>query len=92
MKALGFKAWFMCVLLGVFPEFLVDPYCEPLVWFMIRVVPDIKMSVSESQSRKVELTCMHSKKRDDYCEYLHITTEPVFVSTKTSLMAMIFIS
>ena len=25
----------MCVLLGVFPEFLVDPYYEPLAWFMI---------------------------------------------------------
>ena len=27
----------MCVLLGIFPEFPVDPYYEPLAWFMIRV-------------------------------------------------------
>ena len=25
----------MCVLLGVFHEFPVDPYYEPLAWFMI---------------------------------------------------------
>ena len=25
----------MCVLLGVFREFPVDPYYEPLAWFMI---------------------------------------------------------
>ena len=28
----------MCVLLGVFREFLVDPYYEPLAWFMIIVI------------------------------------------------------
>ena len=28
----------MCVLLGIFREFPVDPYYEPLVWFMIRKV------------------------------------------------------
>ena len=28
---------FVCVLLGVFPEFLVHPYYEPLLWFMIIV-------------------------------------------------------
>ena len=26
----------MCVLLGGFPKFPVDPYYEPLAWFMIR--------------------------------------------------------
>ena len=31
----AFKAWFVCVLLGVFPEFPVDPYYEPLARFMI---------------------------------------------------------
>ena len=25
----------MCVLLGIFSEFPVDPYYEPLAWFMI---------------------------------------------------------
>ena len=25
----------MCVLLGIFREFPVDPYYEPLAWFMI---------------------------------------------------------
>ena len=31
----------MYVLLGVFPEFPVDPYYEPLVWFMIKATsPD----------------------------------------------------
>ena len=28
----------MCVLLGVFREFPVDPYYEPLAWFMIITV------------------------------------------------------
>ena len=36
IKALGyFLAWFVCVLLGIFREFPVDPYYEPLAWFMI---------------------------------------------------------
>ena len=26
----------MCVLLGIFHEFSVDPYYEPLAWFMIK--------------------------------------------------------
>ena len=31
-----FKAWFVCILLGFSPEFLVDSYYEPLArWFMI---------------------------------------------------------
>ena len=30
-----FKAWFVCVVLKIFPKFPVDPYYEPLVWFMI---------------------------------------------------------
>ena len=30
-----FKAYFVCVLIGILTKFLVDPYCEPLLWFMI---------------------------------------------------------
>ena len=33
----AFKAWFVCTLL-VFPEFLVDPYYEPLAWLMTNLV------------------------------------------------------
>ena len=31
----GFLAWFVCVLLRTLPKFPVDPYYEPLAWFMI---------------------------------------------------------
>ena len=37
IKALGcFKAQYMCILLEFSPEFPVDPYYEPLAWFMIK--------------------------------------------------------
>ena len=36
----------MCVLLGVFREFPVDPYYEPLAWFMIRIYWSLSMSPS----------------------------------------------
>ena len=36
VKALGyFNTWFVCVLLGFFPEFPVNPYYEPLALFII---------------------------------------------------------
>ena len=31
----------MCILLGVFHEFPVDPYYEPLAWFMIIMILEI---------------------------------------------------
>ena len=31
----GFKAYFACVLLGILTKFSVNPYYEPLSWFMI---------------------------------------------------------
>ena len=34
---LAFKAWLVCIPLGVFPKFMVDSYYEPLVWFMLVV-------------------------------------------------------
>ena len=33
----AFKAWFVCVLLEVFHVFPVNPYYDPLVWFMIHM-------------------------------------------------------
>ena len=34
--SVGFLGWFLaCVVIGVFVNFLVDPYYEPLSWFMI---------------------------------------------------------
>ena len=50
----------------------------------------IKMSSSELQPRKVELMHVHSKNAMTTESILHITTKPVFVLTKTSLMAVIF--
>ena len=47
-------------------------------------------SGSDTCPIKVELMCPHSKKCD-YHEYLHITMKPVFVLTKTSLLAVILI-
>ena len=42
IKALGyFNTWFVCILLVVFPEFLVDFYYELLAWFMIVVKNNI---------------------------------------------------
>ena len=45
----------MCVLLGGFPKFPVDPYYEPLAWFMIlsnyRTVTNVSM-ISEAISLK----------------------------------------
>ena len=54
----------------------------------------IKTSSSESQPRKVELTCTHSKNVTTTVSVsiLHITMKTIFIPTKTSLMAMIFIS
>ena len=52
----------------------------------------IKTSGSESWPRKVELMHIHSKKGDDYCEYLQITTKPAFVPIKANLMVVIFIN
>ena len=52
----------------------------------------IKMSGNESRPRKVELTHTHSKNRDYCCEYFTHNNGAIFISTKTSLMAMIFLS
>ena len=52
--------------------------------------PQNQMSSSESWPRKVELTCAYSRKAKP--KPLHITTKPVFVPMKTSLMSVIFIS
>ena len=52
----------------------------------------IKMSGSEFRPRKVELTHMHSKNMMTTESILHITTKPVIVLTKTSFMAVIFVS
>ena len=50
-----------------------------------------KQSKMAGQTRKVEL--MHAfKKCNDYQEQKHMTTKPVSVFTKTSHMAVIFIS
>ena len=38
----------MCVLLGVFREFPVDPYYEPLAWFMINVCVSINYNITTS--------------------------------------------
>ena len=38
----------MCVLLGVFREFPVDPYYEPLAWFMIIIMCDLIIFVFNS--------------------------------------------
>ena len=53
---------------------------------------NIKMSSSELQPRKVELTLAHSKNSTTTVSILHLTTEPIFIPTKTSLTAFIFIS
>ena len=51
------------------------------------------MSGSESWPREVELMRTHLKiPATTTVSILHITMETVFVSTKTSLMAMIFLS
>ena len=53
----------------------------------------IKTSGSESRPRKVELMRTHiNKNAKTTVSILHITTRPDFVPTKTSRMAMIFIS
>ena len=46
-----FKAWLLCVLLGIFPEFPVNPYYESPAWFMIWPVIDPRpVIVSSSQT------------------------------------------
>ena len=50
------------------------------------------MSGSESRPRKVELTHAHSRNATTTVSTLHITSKTVFVSTKTSLMEVVFIS
>ena len=50
------------------------------------------MSGSESRPRKVELTYAYSRYATNTESILLITTKPVFVLTKTSLMIVIFIS
>ena len=53
----------------------------------------IKTSGSESQPSKVELMCTYvNKNATTTVSILHITTKPDFVPTKTSRLAMIFIS
>ena len=51
------------------------------------VIIDYQMSDSELWPRKVESIRAHSiqKRLDDYCEYLHITTELVNTPTRTTL-------
>ena len=44
----------MCVLLGLSLEFLVDPYYEPLVWFMI-----LSVTISWDNKLKNKL-CVHN--------------------------------
>ena len=51
-----------------------------------------QMSHSQSRPRKVELMWVHSKNTTTTMNILHITMEPVLVPTKTSLMAVIFVS
>ena len=51
------------------------------------------MSGSESRPRKVDLTSVHSKNMMSTKSMLiYITTNPVSVLTKTSVMAQIFIT
>ena len=50
------------------------------------------MSGSELWPRKVELTHAHSKNATTTESILHATTKPVSVLTKTSFIAVIFIS
>ena len=38
----------MCVLLGIFREFPVDPYYEPLAWFMIIKVLNILLYICDN--------------------------------------------
>ena len=64
----------------------------PFVYALQCRTGKIKMSGSELRPRKVELTSMHSKYVTTTKSILHITTNPVFVPTKTSLMAVIFIN
>ena len=33
----GFKAYFACILIGILTKFLVDPYYEPLLWFILNI-------------------------------------------------------
>ena len=49
------------------------------------------MSGSESQSREVVLTCSHSKNATTTMNILCIAMKPVFVPTKISFTALIFI-
>ena len=35
LKGLDFKAYFACVLLGILTKFSVNPYYEPLSWFVM---------------------------------------------------------
>ena len=50
------------------------------------------MNGSESWTMKIELTCAHSINTMTIKTILRITMKPVFVLTKPSLMALIFIS
>ena len=50
------------------------------------------MGGSESQPRKVELTCAHSIKKCEYHESLHITTKPVITPNGNQPYHRIFIS
>ena len=52
----------------------------------------IKMGSSELRPSKVKIMSAHLKNTTTTVNVLHITTMLVFVPTKTSLMAMIFIS
>ena len=62
-------------------------------FFVLKTHLKIKMSGSELQSRKVKLMHTHSEKTTTITmSILHITTKHVLVATKTSLMAVIFIS
>ena len=47
------------------------------------------MSGSESQPRKIKLTCEHSIKMHNYHESLHMAMKPVIVPTETSLAALV---
>ena len=53
--------WFLaCVLLGCFHNFSLDPYYEPLSWFMINqriiigFIPDFSLLISEVQVKFLE--------------------------------------